>query len=74
MNWRSYAACLDVEEKWIFNEIRPDTEDAARAALICRDCPVMRECYTWAMGEEHFEGIAAGWIWRDSKWHRGFRC
>lgn len=74
MTWRKLAACLAVEEKWIFDEIRHDSEDAYRAGLVCADCPVIRECYEWASREQHFEGIAAGWIWRDMKRHRGLRC
>lgn len=74
LNWRKEAACLAVEDKWIFNETRPDSEDAASAAKICESCPVLRECYQWAAGEKHYEGIAAGWIWLDSAWHRRQRC
>lgn len=62
--WAADAACAgDADPVWITLP-RDSSRGAIEAArAVCRDCPVILQCGTWAAREPGFAGIAAGRTW-----------
>ena len=56
-NWRQRAACLTEDPELFFpiGSTGPAIRQAEEARTICRRCPVVAECLTWALdaGVEH---------------------
>ncbi|KAA1027123.1 WhiB family transcriptional regulator [Pseudonocardia sp. EV170527-09] len=62
MDWRARAACRDTEPDLFFPtaEHGPALEAAEQRALaVCRVCPVLAACRSWAIVEQ-LHGIAGG--------------
>lgn len=57
MTWMSRGSCLGEDPDLWFADIR--SNDAAKAALICSECPVRALCATYA-ASEGMEGIWGG--------------
>ena len=56
--WMTQQRCAAVDPDLWF---QPANTVAAKAAIrICRTCPVMLECRTWALADATLEGIAGG--------------
>ncbi|HEX6392719.1 MAG TPA: WhiB family transcriptional regulator [Acidimicrobiales bacterium] len=56
-DWRSFAACRNVDTNVFF----PQSElFSNRAKLICSTCPVREQCLAWAMATEQRDGIWGG--------------
>ena len=57
MDWRHDAACRDVDPELFFpiGNTGPALLQIEEARAVCRRCPVMNDCLTWAMetGQEH---------------------
>lgn len=59
MDWPTLAACRDAPDPDIFFPV-DRTRAATRAAkAICRPCPVLAECRSWAMAKEAY-GVWGG--------------
>ncbi|MFF4399544.1 WhiB family transcriptional regulator [Streptomyces sp. NPDC001480] len=62
MNWRTWAACRSEDPELFF----PVSEEGAslmqteQARNICRHCPVLHECRTWALRNREYEGVWGG--------------
>lgn len=64
------AACVGMGRTWSEHEAKHEQAttpaEAARAAAplvrVCRECPIMAECRTWATLDS-YTGIAAGSLW-----------
>ncbi|MEU1179956.1 WhiB family transcriptional regulator [Streptomyces sp. NPDC005820] len=57
LNWREAAACRSEDPELFFpiGEDGPSRRQIEQARAVCRRCPVMRACGTWAVrhGERH---------------------
>ncbi|MEU1514582.1 WhiB family transcriptional regulator [Streptomyces sp. NPDC005811] len=57
LNWREAAACRSEDPELFFpiGEDGPSRRQIEQARAVCRSCPVMRACGTWAVrhGERH---------------------
>ncbi|WP_064485495.1 WhiB family transcriptional regulator [Pseudonocardia sp. HH130629-09] len=62
LDWRSRAACRDVDPELFFPTATAGAALAAaerRALAVCTGCPVLAACRTWAVAEQP-HGIAGG--------------
>lgn len=63
-SWSHAAACAgDLDPAWITNPRHLFGEQIARLTAVCRDCPVILNCDTWASHEPDFTGWAAARPW-----------
>ncbi len=68
--WAERAACIRYPADWWHSD---DPWDRERAASVCADCPVQRECLSYAQawwqrregGHTRPQGIWGGWLFRD---------
>jgi WhiB family redox-sensing transcriptional regulator len=60
-HWREHALCRrhDPELWWPVGTTGPAVEQAINAKLICRQCPVITDCFIFAMVKPEPEGIWA---------------
>jgi WhiB family redox-sensing transcriptional regulator len=74
VDWRSLAACR-MEEPDLFFPVGtsgPAVAQTARAIAVCRRCPVMIHCRTWALTTGEAAGIWGGMSEdqrRTARWH-----
>lgn len=63
MNWRSKAACRDVDPELFFPEgsAGPALQAAKLAKQICDRCPVQARCLFWALDHSTAFGIWGGY-------------
>ncbi len=61
-DWRSAAACLDVDPELFFpiGNAGPALRQIAQAKAICHRCPVAETCLTWAMDTNQDHGVWGG--------------
>jgi WhiB family transcriptional regulator, redox-sensing transcriptional regulator len=62
MEWQRLAACAG-EDPDLFFPADPAGEDAplaAEARRVCARCPVLEECYEWALGTGQRTGVWGG--------------
>lgn len=62
MDWRQYAACRDEDTDLFFpvGTGGPAVGQAEEAKAVCRDCPVARQCLSWALETKQRYGIWGG--------------
>jgi hypothetical protein len=75
--WQDDARCGDSPEvdKQEFTSSFPRLDDARDLAdRYCHQCPVVTECFNWAMDDTHFSGIAGGAMFSASKTRLGRRA
>ena len=62
MNWRHRALCYGEDpEKWFPGGTSgPSRRQIAEAKAVCRRCPVVSECLTWALESGQDAGIFGG--------------
>ena len=59
--WIDHAACGgDDWTVWIEHPSRVSPAELEQARQICRTCPVLAQCTTWASTDPNFQGVAAG--------------
>jgi WhiB family redox-sensing transcriptional regulator len=56
-NWRAKAACADYPDETFFPH---PNDDARLAKRICAECPVAKECLTYALGAREPWGVWGG--------------
>jgi WhiB family redox-sensing transcriptional regulator len=54
MNWRSLAACRNTPDPDIFFPMDGTRAAAGAAKAICRRCPVLADCRSWALTHEAY--------------------
>jgi WhiB family transcriptional regulator, redox-sensing transcriptional regulator len=61
-DWRQEAACRDLNPELFFPEgtAGPALVQADQAKLVCRSCPVRRQCLTFALRQGLDSGIWGG--------------
>lgn len=56
-DWRNFSACRDVDPERFFpiGSTGPAIAQVEQAKAVCRRCPVVDECLSWALeaGEDH---------------------
>lgn len=57
--WRSHAACRDVDTAVFFPEIETESEVAA-AKAVCAACPVREACLEFALVTRQDDGVWGG--------------
>lgn len=62
MDWRNDAACRDEDPELFFpvGTSGPALSQIARAKSVCRRCPAMTECLTWALESGQDAGVWGG--------------
>ncbi len=62
MDWRSKAACLDVDPELFFpiGNTGPALTQITRAKAVCAICEVEEICLTWAMSNNQDSGVWGG--------------
>lgn len=62
MDWRSEAACLNVDPELFFpiGNTGPAVAQVAEAKAVCRDCTVQSECLQWAVSNNQDSGVWGG--------------
>lgn len=62
MDWRSRAACLNVDPELFFpiGNTGPALAQAAEAKAVCLRCEVMEICLRWAMENNQDSGVWGG--------------
>lgn len=62
MSWRRNAACLNEDPELFFplGTIGPAVFQVEEAKAVCRRCPVVSECLTWALEASVEHGIWGG--------------
>lgn len=62
MDWRFEAACLEQDPELFFpiGDAGPAVDQIERAKAICRTCPVMQECLSWALESGQDFGVWGG--------------
>ena len=55
-DWRQHAECLDKPELFFIERGQKGNE----AKILCAECPVINECYEYAIREKPLYGIWAG--------------
>lgn len=62
MDWRSRAACLNVDPELFFpiGNTGPALTQAAEAKAVCLSCEVMEVCLRWAMDNNQDSGVWGG--------------
>lgn len=71
MNWMADAACRGLPTDLFYAE---DPGGTARAKAICRTCPVIADCLTWALDTGDVYGVLGGTSPTSrllAKWARG---
>jgi len=66
-DWRHEAACLDEDPDLFFpiGYTGPAVAQTANAKAVCRTCPVIAVCLTWALDTRQWYGIWGGLDDRD---------
>ncbi|WP_030853273.1 WhiB family transcriptional regulator [Streptomyces griseus] len=61
-NWRDHAACRDEDPELFFplGTTGPALVQAEEAKAVCRRCPVMSTCLTWALENGQRDGVWGG--------------
>lgn len=62
MDWRSEAACLNVDPELFFpiGNTGPAVAQVAEAKAVCRDCSVQSDCLQWAISNNQDSGVWGG--------------
>ncbi|WP_126635056.1 WhiB family transcriptional regulator [Embleya hyalina] len=62
MDWRSAAACTHEDPELFFpvGNSGPAAEQIDRAKSVCRRCPVIDRCLSWAMATRQESGVWGG--------------
>ena len=62
MDWRHKAACLTEDPELFFpvGNTGPALLQIEEAKAVCRSCPVMDECLSWAMSSGQDAGVWGG--------------
>jgi len=62
MDWRHRALCRDEDPELFFpvGTSGPALAQIAEAKTVCRRCPVMSECLTWALESGQDAGVWGG--------------
>jgi len=62
MDWRSEAACREVDPELFFpiGNSGPALLQIEEAKQVCRRCPVMQECLHWAIDSGQDAGVWGG--------------
>ena len=62
MDWRSRAACLNVDPELFFpiGNTGPALAQAAEAKAVCLSCEVREVCLQWAMANNQDSGVWGG--------------
>jgi WhiB family transcriptional regulator, redox-sensing transcriptional regulator len=61
-DWRAKAACRDCDPELFFptDDIQPIRTQVKAAKEVCRRCPVVLTCLTWALDSDQEAGIWGG--------------
>ena len=59
MDWRRLAACRDTPDPDLFFPVNRTHAAARPAKALCRPCPVIAECRSWAVANEAY-GVWGG--------------
>ena len=59
MDWRHAALCLDEDPELFFpiGSTGPAAAQVDQAKVVCRRCPVVAECLTWALETGQENGV-----------------
>ncbi len=62
MDWRSEAACLNVDPELFFpiGNTGPAVAQVAEAKAVCRECSVESDCLQWAIANNQDSGVWGG--------------
>ena len=62
MDWRSKAACLDVDPELFFpiGNTGPALRQIEDAKSVCRRCTVVEQCLSWALTSGQDSGVWGG--------------
>ena len=62
MDWRNDAACRDEDPELFFpiGTSGPALTQISQAKAVCRRCPAMSECLTWALESGQDAGVWGG--------------
>ena len=62
MDWRNDAACRDEDPELFFpvGTSGPALSQITQAKAVCRRCPAMSECLTWALESGQDAGVWGG--------------
>jgi WhiB family transcriptional regulator, redox-sensing transcriptional regulator len=62
MDWRQHAVCRDEDPELFFpiGYTGPGLRQIEEAKAVCRRCPVMSECLTWALESGQDAGVWGG--------------
>jgi WhiB family redox-sensing transcriptional regulator len=62
MEWLRHAACVGEDPELFFpvGATGPALEDIAAAKRVCRRCPVIVECLSWALSSGQTAGVWGG--------------
>lgn len=62
MDWRFEAACLTQDPELFFplGDSGPAVDQVDKAKAVCRACPVMQECLSWALDTGQDFGVWGG--------------
>ncbi len=62
MDWRHNALCLDEDPELFFpiGSAGPAATQVEQAKLVCRRCPSVEPCLTWAMETGQDSGVWGG--------------
>ena len=72
MDWRSKAACLNVDPELFFpiGNTGPAIAQAAEAKAVCHACPVEMTCLQWALDNHQDSGVWGGMSEEERRSHR----
>jgi WhiB family transcriptional regulator, redox-sensing transcriptional regulator len=61
-SWMDRAACASADPDLFFpvSSVGPGSEQIRRAKQICRSCPVLRDCLTFALRTRQAHGVWGG--------------
>jgi len=62
MDWRHLAVCRDEDPELFFpiGSTGPATHQVDQAKVVCRRCPVVEDCLTWAVETGQENGVWGG--------------
>ena len=62
MDWRHHALCRTEDPELFFpiGTTGPAAVQVERAKVVCRRCPVVSDCLTWAMDSGQDSGVWGG--------------
>lgn len=62
MDWRHHALCRDEDPELFFpiGTAGPAAVQVHQAKLVCRRCPVVSDCLTWALDTGQDAGVWGG--------------